>query len=199
MEEVVELSWLKEVCADNFLFIISNMKEIVHTNTLNVRVRGKHVKLLNVWDFSVNQVWNYCNELSCRSIKDRNRWLSEYDLQNYTNGVNKELGLNSATLQMFGHEYVTRHKQFKNAKINWRKYGGAKCSLCLIPVRKDCTSFKRGQVYYNRQYFKVWDSYSLNNYIFKSGSFNEDSRAAVASMLWLNSNQSRQQARPVLV
>jgi putative transposase len=146
-----------------------------HTKTLKVRIRDKHCKVLNQWAFSVNQVWNYCNELSYRHIRERQQWLSGYDLQDYTKGA-KELGLNSATLQMIGHEYVTRRKQFKKARLNWRKSGGVKRSLGWIPVRKDCISFKNGQVYHNKHYFKIWDSYGLSQYTFKSGCFSEDAR-----------------------
>ena len=147
-----------------------------HTKTLKVRVRDKHVKTLSAWAYSVNQVWNYCNEIGYRSIKERQKWLSGYDLQNYTKGASKELGLNSATVQMIGHEYATRRKQFKKTRLNWRKSGGVKRSLGWIPVRKDCISFKNGQVYHNKKHFRIWDSYGLSQYKFKSGSFNEDSR-----------------------
>ena len=146
-----------------------------HTKTLKVRVRDKHVKTLNAMAYAVNQVWNYCNELSHRSIRERGNFLSGYDLQNYTKGA-KELGLNSATVQMIGHEYVTRRKQFKKARLNWRKSGGVKRSLGWIPVRKDCIKYANGQIYHNKQWFKIWDSYSLSQYTFKSGSFNEDAR-----------------------
>jgi|TARA_R110001583_G_scaffold185899_1_gene346255 IS605 OrfB family transposase len=152
------------------------MKTKLHTKTLKIRVRDKHVTMLNAMARSVNFVWNYCNELGYRSIRERNKWLSGYDLQDYTKGANKELGLNSATVQMIGHEYATRRKQFKIARLNWRKSGGSKRSLGWVPVRKDCISFKDGRVYHNRQYFKVWDSYGLSQYTFKSGSFNEDAR-----------------------
>ncbi len=114
--------------------------------------------------------------MSYRSVREKRKWLSGYDLQSYTKGANKELELNSATVQMIGHEYVTRRKQFQKARLNWRKSGGVKRSLGWIPVRKDCISFKNDQVYHNRKHFKVWDSYGLSQYKFKSGSFNEDSR-----------------------
>lgn len=152
------------------------MKKNNHTKTLKVRIRDKHVTMLNAWAFSVNQVWNYCNELSYRSIRERQNWLSGYDLQDYTKGAAKELGLNSATIQMIGHEYATRRKQFKKAKLKWRKSHGVKRSLGWVPVRKDCINFKNGCVYHNRQYFKIWDSYGLSQYKFKSGTFNEDAR-----------------------
>jgi hypothetical protein len=48
-------------------------------------------------------VWNYCNEIGYRSIKERQKWLLGYDFQNYTKGAGKELGLNSVTVQMIGH------------------------------------------------------------------------------------------------
>lgn len=152
------------------------MKPNLHTKTLNVRIRDKHAKVLREWAWAVNQVWNYCNELSFRSISERQTWLSGYDLQHYTKGAGKELGLNSATVQMVGHEYALRRKQFKKNRLSWRKSGGVRRSLGWIPVRKDCISFKHGCVYHNKQYFKVWDSYGLSQYTFRAGSFNEDSR-----------------------
>ncbi|MDY0415643.1 MAG: transposase, partial [Pseudomonas sp.] len=36
--------------------------------------------------------------------------------------------------------------------------------------------WKNGQVYHNGHYFKVWDSYGLSQYKFRSASFNEDAR-----------------------
>ena len=53
------------------------------TKTLKVRVRDKHAKVLRRQAAAVNRVWNYVNELSHRSIRERNTFLSGYDLQNY--------------------------------------------------------------------------------------------------------------------
>ncbi len=159
------------------------MKSKVHTKTLKVRIRDKHVSTLNKWAYGVNQVWNFCNETAMKALSNvsefgpvKPAFLSGYDLQKYTKGMNKTLGLNSATVQMVGHEYATRRKQFNKYRLNWRKSGGVRRSLGWIPVRKDCINFKNGQVYHNRHYFSVWDSYGLSQYTFKSGSFNEDAR-----------------------
>jgi IS605 OrfB family transposase len=146
------------------------------TKTLKVRIKDKHAKRLSLMAYGVNTVWNYINELSERSIRERSNFLSGYDLQAYTKGAGKELKLNSATLQMIGHEYVTRRKQFKKRKLNWRKSFGVKRSLGWIPVRSDCIRYKNGQIYHNGCYFSIWDSYGLSDYTFKSGSFNEDAR-----------------------
>ena len=147
-----------------------------HTKTLKVRVRDKHAPLLNSMARSVNFVWNFVNELSQRSIKERGVFLSAYDMHPYTKGAGKELGLHSQTLQCIAGEYVTRRKQFKKARLSWRKSGGVRRSLGWIPINTGTAKWKNGQVYHNGHYFKVWDSYGLSQYTFRSGSFNEDAR-----------------------
>ncbi|MDY7218816.1 transposase [Denitrificimonas sp. JX-1] len=61
-------------------------------------------------------------------------------------------------------------------RLNWRKSGGVRRSLGWIPVNTGAAQWKNGQVYHNGHYFKVWDSYGLNQYKFRSASFNEDAR-----------------------
>jgi transposase len=48
--------------------------------------------------------------------------------------------------------------------------------LGWIPIKSGAASFKNSQVYFNRQFYQVWDSYGLSDYRFKSGSFSEDAR-----------------------
>ncbi|MGS0943151.1 RNA-guided endonuclease InsQ/TnpB family protein [Pseudomonas luteola] len=146
------------------------------TKTLKVRVRDKHVPLLWQMARSVNLVWNYLNELSSRAIRERGVFLSAYDLQKYTNGSARELGLHSQTVQCVSKEYVTRRKQFNKSRLSWRKSGGTRRSLGWVPVNTGAASWKDGQVYHNGHYFKVWDSYGLAGYKFRSASFNEDAR-----------------------
>ena len=107
---------------------------IRHAKTLKVRVRDKHVSLLNSMARSVNFVWNFVNELSQRSIKECGVFLSAYDMRPYTKGVGKDLGLHSQTLQSIAAEYVAGRKQFKKSRLNWRKSGGVRRSLGWIPV-----------------------------------------------------------------
>jgi len=146
------------------------------TKTLKVRVRDKHAKLLNKMARNVNFVWNYINELSQRAIRERGVFLSAYDLHPYTKGAGKELGLHSQTLQCIAAEYAIRRKQFKKSKLAWRKSRGVRRSLGWIPVNTSAAKWKNGQVFHNGSYFKVWDSYGLSQYKFRSGSFNEDTR-----------------------
>ncbi|MGB0466190.1 MAG: RNA-guided endonuclease InsQ/TnpB family protein [Pontibacterium sp.] len=147
-----------------------------HIKTLKVRVRDKHCDLLNGMARSVNFCWNYINELSHRSIKERGVFLSDYDIQKYTQGANKALGLHSQSVQEISKEYATRRKQFKKSRLNWRKSGGIRRSLGWVPIKTGAAKWKNGRVYHNGNYFKVWDSYGLSQYRFRSASFSEDSR-----------------------
>ncbi|MGE6608856.1 hypothetical protein ACQKE4_20500 [Halomonas sp. NPDC076908] len=94
----------------------------------------------------------------------------------YTKGAGKDLGLHSQTLQEVAREYATRREQFKKSRLTWRKSRGARRSLGWIPVNTGAAKWKSGQVFHNGSYFKVWDSYGLSQYTFRSTSFNEDAR-----------------------
>lgn len=90
--------------------------------TLKLRIKDKHASELGVMAREVNQVWNYTNALSYRSIRERHQWLSAYELQAYTAGFSKCEGvkIGSATVQLVCKEYAIRRKQFKKARLNWR-------------------------------------------------------------------------------
>lgn len=149
---------------------------MTHTKTLKVRVKDKHATLLRQMARQVNFVWNFLNELSQRSIREHGVFLSAYDLDRYTKGAGKLLGLHSQTLQEVSREYAARRLQFRKQRLSWRKSGGFRRSLGWIPFKAGAASWKNGQVYHNGHFFKVWDSYGLGQYRFRSGSFSEDAR-----------------------
>jgi len=146
------------------------------TKTLKVRVRDKHANRLRRQAAEVNRVWNFVNELSHRSIREHRRFLSAYDLQKYTNGSGKLLGLHSQTVQRVSVEYVTRRTQFHKAKLAWRKTHGVRRSLGWVPVNTGAAVWHSGQVRFHGQHYQVWDSYGLSQYAFRSGCFTEDAR-----------------------
>jgi putative transposase len=90
--------------------------------TLKVRVKDKHAGLLHKMACQVNTVWNFCNETSARAIRERQQFMSGYDLQKYTAGYTKCDGvlLRSGTVDMVCAEYATRRRQFKRARMGWR-------------------------------------------------------------------------------
>ena len=144
--------------------------------TLKVRVKDKHAAELTRQAQTVNLVWNYLNELSHRAIKERGLFLSGYDLNKYTAGSSKSLGLHSSTIATIGHEYDVCRKRARKLRLAWRKSQGGRKSLGWIPFKVGAVCWKNGQVRFNGCYYSVWDSYGLAQYEFRSGSFSEDSR-----------------------
>jgi len=145
--------------------------------TLSIRVKDKHAKALLQQAREVNFVWNFVNDLSYKHLRRTGKFFSAYDLNAYTTGAGKEgLSLHSQTVQAINEELVTRRKQFKKAKLKWRKSGGSQRSLGWIPFKKSAIKYKNGQVHYQGVPISLWDSYGLSNYELGSGSFSEDSR-----------------------
>lgn len=153
--------------------------------TLSVRVRDKHAKVLSRMAFEVNQVWNAANaetaEWSYVPVPEvgyiRNN-ITAFDLQKQLKGIKKERGfiIHSTTVQEVIAVHHKSRKQFKRDKLRWRVSGGSRRSLGWVPFKSGAAQWKNGQVYFAGHYFKVWDSYGLSKYSFRSGSFSEDAR-----------------------
>ncbi len=153
--------------------------------TLSVRVRDKHAKVLSRMAFEVNQVWNAANaetaEWSYIPVPEvgyiRNN-ITAFDLQKQLKGIKKERGfiIHSTTVQEVIAVHHKSRKQFKRDKLRWRVSGGSRRSLGWVPFKSGAAQWKNGQVYFAGHYFKVWDSYGLSKYSFRSGSFSEDAR-----------------------
>ena len=150
------------------------------TKTLRLRIKDKHTKVLAAMAREVNQVWNYCNETSHRSIRERHRWLSGYDLQKLTNGFSKCDGvlIGSPTVQQVCEDYAKARKQFKKAKLRWRVSNpqSSKYSLGWIPFKARALQYKAGQIAFAGQKLSLWDSYGLADYELRAGSFSQDAR-----------------------
>lgn len=148
--------------------------------TLKLRVKDKHASLLRRMAAQVNQVFNFVNETSERSIRERQKFMTGYDLQKYVNGFSLCDGvlIGSATANMVCTEYATRRKQFKKQRLNWRVSNplSARYSLGWVPFRDGNVVYKNGQIRYAGHFFSLWDSYGLADYEFRAGSFSEDSR-----------------------
>ncbi len=162
------------------------MKPIIATlKTLKVRVRDKHASVLKQWAFECNQVWNEANaitaEYSYIAVPEvgylRNNFTA-FDLAKSQAAFKKSRGysLHSQTVQEVTEAHAKARKQFKKDKLRWRVSGGSRRSLGWIPFKSGAAVWKDGQVRYNKHHFKVWDSYGLSQYAFRSGSFTEDSR-----------------------
>ena len=149
----------------------------VMTRVLRLRIKDKHANHLLEQSCEVNQVWNYCNEISQKILVRERRFCTGYDLDKLTSGATKEgLSLHSQTLQAISAEFCTRRRQFKKAKLRWRVSRGARRSLGWIPVKASALSYRAGQVHYQGKALSLWDSFGLADYQLRSGSFSEDAR-----------------------
>jgi len=155
-------------------------RQMTHTKTLKMRIKDKHAKTLLAMSREVNLVWNYCNEVSHRSIRDRHQWLSGFDLQKLTAGLSKCEGVQicSSTVQQVCEDYAKARKQAKRSKLRWRVSNrqSAKYSLGWIPFKSRASRYKDGQIHFAGLKLGLWDSYGLSKYALRSGSFSEDSR-----------------------
>lgn len=150
------------------------------TKTLTLRIKDKHASVLRAMAREVNQVFNFCNETSNRAIRERNQWLSGYDLQKLTAGYSKCEGVTvgSGTVQLVCAEYATRRKHFKKVRLNWRVSNpkSARYSLGWIPFKGGHAKYKAGQIEFAGKKFSLWDSYGLSQYELRAGSFSQDAR-----------------------
>ena len=55
--------------------------------TLKVRVKDRHVGVLQRMAREVNTVWNYCNDLGQQVFRREGRFLTGFDFNRYTTGV----------------------------------------------------------------------------------------------------------------
>lgn len=153
--------------------------------TLKVRIKDKHAPLLKHWAFECNQVWNEANYITSEFgyvpvpgvgwIRNR---FSAFDLAKYQAAYRKARGftIHSQTVQEVTEAHAKARKQFKTDKLRWRVSGGSRRSLGWVPFKSGAAVWKNGQVRHNGHFFKVWDSYGLSQYAFRSGSFSEDAR-----------------------
>ena len=143
------------------------------TKTIKIRIKDSTArKELNRMARAINLVWNYCNEVSYKAIRERGVWLGYTDLQDLTRGANKELRLNSASIQMVCREFVTRRRQFKKRRLRFR----GRRSLGWIPFRSDCIKFSGGSVLFSKNTYRLFQPERLPESNYKSGEFCQDSR-----------------------
>ncbi|MFI0400896.1 MAG: RNA-guided endonuclease InsQ/TnpB family protein [Thiolinea sp.] len=161
------------------------MTEKANLKTLKVRIKDKHKPTLERMAFEVNQVWNVANEITTHFSHlpvPEVGWLrtnfSAFDLQKDLKGIKAERGfiLHSTTVQEVIAAHHKARRQFKTDQLRWRVSGGARRSLGWIPFKSGAAKWKSGQIYFAGHYFKVWDSYGLSQFAFRSGSFSQDAR-----------------------
>jgi len=102
--------------------------------TARIKIKPQNYNWLNKAANEVNFVWNYCRWIAEKAKRDRNKWLSPFDLINLTSGSSKEFErIGSANISKTASEYGTRRNQFKRLKLKFR----GKKSLGWIPLKPE--------------------------------------------------------------
>lgn len=119
---------------------------VVSTVTISCKVRPEAYAWLDQAAREVNQVWNYCNEVSYKGWHGRygrkRKWVSAFDMNSLLAGCGEvfdRIGIDVA--QTVAGEHATRRSQFKRSKLSWRKSGGSRRSLGWIPFKPNGIRF----------------------------------------------------------
>lgn len=149
----------------------------MYYKTYKFRVKdSKKRKLLKKLAGTVNYVWNQCNAISRDSWftenEDEKVWVSKFDMQNKFAGQSKELGINSACIQLVTHEHAKCRKQFKKAKLNWRT---AKRCLGWIPFDTRNLTLVENGVKFQKKIYHLWQHREIQGK-FKFGCFTQNAK-----------------------
>lgn len=146
--------------------------------TIKLRVKDRHASLLRDMATEVNQVWNYCNALSYRMIRERGEWMTGFDFAAYTKGASSEFEhIGNSTIQECSEQFASKRRAAKKSRLRWRKSYGRRRSLGWVPFKSRATKLVGGEIQFAGHLFKIWDSYGLDPSVkFRAGSFAEDSR-----------------------
>ena len=63
------------------------------TRVLRLRLKDKHARALRERAYWVNQVWNYCNDLSFKVLRREHRFLSGFDFAPYLKALERKTKL----------------------------------------------------------------------------------------------------------
>jgi putative transposase len=67
-----------------------------------------------------NFVWNFCNETQLQALKWNKPWPSGFDLNRFTTGSSKELGLHAGTINAVCEQYAKSRRQKNRPFLRWR-------------------------------------------------------------------------------
>ena len=142
--------------------------------TFQYRVRDASKKnILKNLSSKVNYMWNRCNAYSLESWETYGTWISKYDVQNFFSGLSKQVGLNSASIQLITHEHSKRRNQFKRCKLKWRTRKN-KRSLGWIPFDIRSIKIQGNVARFMGMKFKFWKHRDHGK--IKYGSFSENAK-----------------------
>jgi putative transposase len=147
--------------------------------TLRLKVKSEAYPWLNAAAVEINQVWNYCNEISARAASPfagPPKWLSAFDLDKLTAGATEHFEhIGSDTIQRVNAEFATRRKQFKKTRLRWRVSRGARRSLGWVPFKAVQLKRQGKSLRFCGKSIRVFEQGLLEGKAWKCGCFAQDS------------------------
>lgn len=147
----------------------------MHIRTLRLKVKPESHGWLNHAAVEVNQVWNACNERSSSVLGNLGKWVSGFDLCNWTTGTAKYMSyIHSDTVQRVCTEYATKRKSAKKRRLSWRTSFGSRRSLGWIPFKSVNIKKNNKSLRFSGKVFRVFQQEKLDGVKWKQGCFAQD-------------------------
>jgi transposase len=147
--------------------------------TLRLKVKKETYPWLEAAATEVNQVWNWCREVStdaadcCR--RSQPRYLSAFDLNNLSAGASKYFEhIGADTIQRVNGEYFVRRRAAKRVRLRWRISRGVHRSLGWVPLKAASLKRKGKTVRFCGKTFRVFESSRLEHAKWRGGCFAQD-------------------------
>ena len=148
------------------------------TRTLRLKVRPESYVWLNAAAREVNQVFNYCNEMSFKAATRTDqepKWLSGFDLCARMAGTSKYFGrIGADTIQSVCVHYAQKRKAAKRPKLRWRLSGGPRRALGWVPFKANSLKNKGKCVRFAGKCIRVFERERLEGVKWQGGCFAQD-------------------------
>jgi putative transposase len=147
-------------------------------HTLRLKVRPESYPWLNAAAVEVNQVYNYCNEISCATATRtdlKRKWLSGFDLCSLTTGATEYFErIGADTIQRICVEYAQKRAAARRLKLRWRVSRGARRSLGWLPFKAASVKHKGNALRFCGKTFRVFERARLDGVTWRQGCFAQD-------------------------
>jgi putative transposase len=146
--------------------------------TLRLKIRREAYGWLNAAAVEVNEVFNYCNEISLKTATRtdiKRKWLTGFDLCNLTAGASPYFDrIGAGTIQSICTHYAQKRQVAKRVKLRWRVSRGPKRSLGWIPFKAANLKRKGVSLRFAGKCFRVFEKERLEGVKWQEGCFAQD-------------------------
>jgi putative transposase len=148
------------------------------TRTVRLKVRREAYEWLNAAAVEVNEVFNYCNEISLKTATrsdTKRKWLSGFDLCKLTAGASPYFEkIGADTIQSICNHYAQKRQGARRLKLRWRVSRGPKRSLGWVPFKAASLKRKGVCLRFAGKCFRVFEKERLEGVKWQGGCFAQD-------------------------